>query len=172
MTLSKEQVKLLENSAYKKKGDDKRIGSKHKRFYRGHLDVQYGPIILRFYPVKRWPETVGVVYQTLDTWLKQGTTTAYTMMGMHVMSRPEMLELRDVCRQHNVSSCKNTTLVFLHDAGTALLNVRTAMDCFKKGLPINDHRLRTLIESHAVQGDRDVPPEKSAVQGNIYCPSL
>lgn len=124
--------------------EDRRFGSEHSRFYRGFVDADYVQSVIRFYPLKRWVPVVGVVDATLRCWLAQRIITAYVMFGMPVMCKAEMVALRDVAKQHNVSNRANTSQVFIDDARNALQEVRLALDSYKRKFVLTD-RQRMLI---------------------------
>lgn len=131
--LSRAQLKLYTEAHKPSANGDARHGADHNRRHRSFVRVQYGPYEIKFYPIKEWPQNVGVTNQTLRTWLKRRVITAYTMHHMYVMCKAEQVALAEIVRKHRLNQLRHTEISqeMRQDCIQALTKVRTALDTLR-----------------------------------------
>lgn len=119
--------------------DDERFGSTHSRRNRSFVLVPHGNKVVRFLPPKFWQQTSGVSQVTIRAWIRKGYISTFTMYGMHVMCKAELLVIRDVTSRWwgRQSVHSDTNPAFKKDLQDALRSVRAALDSFKAGHPLD-----------------------------------
>lgn len=134
---------------------DGRVGSTHDRHNRSFVCVDYRGTAVLFYPIKRWPATLGVSVVTLRLWLKRGVITAMTKHNMHVMCLAELKALAHVIAAWYTEHSQHQEIDprFRVAAYASLLVVRTALDRVQRGHALSAAEHTALSpsfeESHA-----------------------
>lgn len=125
--LSKAQLSLYQQQG--PNSSDKRVGAKHKRYYRGFVRRTYGTHTIKFYPLKLWPKIVGVNNQTLRTWMKLEILSANIWHQMPVMCLAEQHALAEVVKKHHMHTKHGEiTDDFKREVYDNLMEVRIALD--------------------------------------------
>lgn len=129
--LSKAQLALYQQRG--SNSSDKRVGAKHKRYYRGFVRRTYGTHTIKFYPLKLWPKIVGVNNQTLRTWMKLEILRAHVWHQMPVMCLAEQHALAKVVQNHHMHTKHGViTDAFRAEVSESLLEVRLALDTLSR----------------------------------------
>jgi hypothetical protein len=146
MGLTPAQARLYAQGHSDHDPDDKRFGTRHKRIRRGFVDIDYGKRCIRFYPINRWPEAIGVTNPTLREWIRRGMLVPTKVHSMYVLSKAEMVEVRKVVDAYGLSSKAHITDEIATKVRSAHAQVLGAYEYLRKlcKQPLPEH-LRQLI---------------------------